>query len=241
MYIKNYLFLIFCILFSNHFIYGQQNLFNVPSGDLTEKHRGFFQHQINAYHQFQNNITYSYGINHSLEIGCNVFGFTLEPQNKQVHIVTNQNDHTQPLSPQFLINVQKNISIGKRLRWANGTQTGLSNFSIPSDSHFSTFNYSEMVYTNRKNTFKWINGIYLSNKVFMGSGNNIGYLGGIELSLNKQLKFSADAIVGNNASSVAVIGPCYFLNPHLALSGGWQIPFNPNLNSQAVVFEITLL
>jgi len=229
----------FGLLFTNS--YAQQNLFNVPSGDLTEKNRGFFQHQINAYKQFQNNMTFSYGVNKTFEIGCNIYGLTFEKQKDQFKIITNEHDHEQPLSPQFLINVQKIISLGKRLKWANGTQTGLSNFTIPSDTHFTTFNYSEIIYTNIKANIKYINGVYLSNKVFMGSGNNIGYLGGIEIGISPKLKLSADAIVGNNASSVAVIGPCYFISTHVALSGGWQMPFNHHLNSNAVVFELTLL
>ncbi|MFM7853174.1 MAG: hypothetical protein ACKO96_14940, partial [Flammeovirgaceae bacterium] len=45
------LFIFFCAIASN----AQQNLFNIPSGDITRQGKFFYQHQLNIYNQFNSN------------------------------------------------------------------------------------------------------------------------------------------------------------------------------------------
>ena len=219
----------------------QQNLFNVPSGDITKKAQVFFQHQVNANDIFQNNSTLSVGIGHGAEMGINLYGFDLQHRASKWEIVNNLNNYEQPLNPQLLFNAQKEFEINSRFHFTFGTQTGASLTQRQKNTQFINFNYSNLIYVSKNEKIKWINGLYFGNKTYLGLGNNIGYMGGIEYSVNHRLKLSADAIVGNNASSVAVIGPCYFFTKHFALSGGWQIPFKGSNNSQACVMEFTFL
>ncbi len=219
----------------------QQNLFNVPSGDITEKGHLFFQHQINANDLFQNNSTLSYGLGKKAEIGLNLYGLDVQKKMNKWTLINNQNNYEQPLNPQLLMNFQKAFEISERFHFTLGTQSGFSLTQRQREDQFIYFNYANFIYTSKNERIKFINGIYFGDKTYLGEGNNIGYMGGLEFSVSKKLKLSADAIYGNNASSVAVIGPCYFITKHFALSAGWQRPFKNSHNSQALVFELTFL
>ncbi len=233
------IFLIVLFIYSD--IEAQQNLFNVPSGDITEKGHLFFQHQINANDIFQNNSTFSYGLGKKSEIGINLYGLDVQKKTGQWTFINNQNNYEQPLNPQLLFNFQKAFEISERFLFTLGTQSGFSLTQRQREDQFIYFNYANFIYSTKSKKIKWINGIYFGDKTYLGEGNNIGYMGGIEYSVSKKLKLSADAIYGNNASSVSVIGPCYFISKHIALSAGWQRPFKNSRNSQALVFELTIL
>ena len=59
--------------------YAQQNYFNVPSSDITEKNKVFFQHQINiSTDVIQNNTTFDFGLGNNYEIGINIIGLNFE-------------------------------------------------------------------------------------------------------------------------------------------------------------------
>lgn len=219
----------------------QQNLFNVPSGDITLKGKVFFQHQVNVNDIIQNNSTLSVGIGHHSEIGLNLYGFDLQHQLQQWSLVSNKTNYEQPLNPQLLLNFQKAFRLNEQFLLSVGTQSGVSLSQRKQEDQLIYFNYLNFVYTSKSEKIKWINSLYFGDKTYLGKGNNIGYMGGLEYSVNHKLKLSADAIYGNNASSVSVLGPCYYFSPHFALSAGWQRPFKHSHNSQAMVFELTFL
>ncbi|MBY0436528.1 MAG: hypothetical protein K2U26_20735 [Cyclobacteriaceae bacterium] len=57
---------------------GQQNLFNVPSSDITPKAKPFFQQQLNLSSGLvQFNSTFSYGLGRGAEIGVNILGLNV--------------------------------------------------------------------------------------------------------------------------------------------------------------------
>jgi hypothetical protein len=74
----------------------QQNLFNVPSADITGKNKIFFQQQFNfASLQGSSNTTLDYGLGDNLEVGINVFN---------VGMYSSIGEFT---NPNFLLNFQK--------------------------------------------------------------------------------------------------------------------------------------
>ena len=56
----------------NH-VDSQQNLFNIPSGDITPKNKIFYQHQFNVYNSnLDSKSHFVYGIGNGFDIGCNL-------------------------------------------------------------------------------------------------------------------------------------------------------------------------
>ena len=55
----------------------QQSLFNVPSSEITERGRWFFQEQLNLSRSGVSNTTLDYGIGHGMELGLNLFDLDL--------------------------------------------------------------------------------------------------------------------------------------------------------------------
>ena len=56
-------------------IQAQQNLFNIPSGDITPKGKLFYQHQINTYrNKFESKGHFVYGLGKGWDVGANLVG-----------------------------------------------------------------------------------------------------------------------------------------------------------------------
>jgi len=53
----------------------QQNLFNIPSGDITPKNKIFYQHQFNVYpKKFESKAHFVYGLGGGWDAGLNLVG-----------------------------------------------------------------------------------------------------------------------------------------------------------------------
>jgi hypothetical protein len=73
--------------------WAQQNLFNVPSAEITEKNKFFFQQQFNIdSNAGDSNTTVDYGLGNNWEVGINLFNLDLYPTNCSIH------------NPHFLVN-----------------------------------------------------------------------------------------------------------------------------------------
>lgn len=93
----------------------QQNLFNVPTSDITEKGKVFFQEQMNVVSlRGTSYTTFTYGLGNNFEMGINVFNVATHPAHR----------HSQ--NPSFLINSQKGFNISDTHKISIGTQTGLA-------------------------------------------------------------------------------------------------------------------
>lgn len=67
------IFLPFLIL-KHLFFFSQQNFINVPSVEVTKKHKLFFQQQFNFSQLVQSNSTIDYGLGNGFEIGVTILG-----------------------------------------------------------------------------------------------------------------------------------------------------------------------
>lgn len=213
----------------------QQNLFNVPSSDLTEKNNHFIQYQANlSFGGIQNNLTYTYGLGKNFEAGINAYEINFSNINKP-RFSENISDNTVPYSPLVMINLQKGFEINKHFKIGIGAQTGSSiNFHL---CNFSFINTNTNLFNNK---LRIMGGAYYSNRILTGNGNNFGLLAGMEIPLFKdKFVFTSDYVSGKNSISVGVIGFAIKILKHLVFSAGYQYAGYHSPNNNGVVFELT--
>jgi len=237
------LFLFVCslVLSSLCKVEAQQNLFNVPSSDITPKDKIFFQQQVNDFtNGFQLNSTFSYGLGSDFECGVNILGLTYDFNDGFLY-----SDSIVPYSPLICINAQKKIKINERLSFAAGTQIGFHN-----EHTLTSYIFLNTVYQFHNTHSKLISGIYYSSDGFFGSesrsffehgiAKNIGIQCGIEQQIIKdKLLFQADLITGKHTMGENVTGFAYFITPLWILSAGYQTPLFNSTSQKAIVLELT--
>jgi hypothetical protein len=221
---------------------GQQNLFNVPSLEITKEKKHFVQYQANFTDQFQSNLTYDYGLGKGCEIGLNVLALNADPGlNSKTFIFNDSFRASSPLCPLVMLNAQKEFKWNKLFKVSSGFQFG-TNVS----QHFVSGNRPAIFfYINSKlslveDKLQCVNGIYYGNKAYLGSGAQINMMNGVEYSVFKRVHLMGDVFWGNNYISECVIGMVYYVTAHFTVSAGYQMPTVYSKSSKGYVFELTL-
>jgi hypothetical protein len=225
--------------------WGQQNLFNVPSSDITQRKKPFFQQQFNIGEGFlQLNATFCYGLGKNTEIGFNIIGLNINEASSSPFFITNANIQSSPAYPFYTINFQKSFVINDVFRIAVGTQTGISE-----GSHFGTYDYSNLVTVLPNLKSKIITGVYYSNDSFLGPEDRtllfdgvtpFGFQIGLEQPIiEDKLLFIAENISGLHNLGETTLGGAYYLSHHWILSVGFQFSNPGSKTAEALVIEFT--
>jgi hypothetical protein len=227
-------------------MFAQQNIFNVPSSDITLKSKVFFQEQVNFISDgdILLNTTFCYGLGKEWEIGFNVLGLFIEPGPK---LLSNGNASDPPLYPYYTVNLQKAWKLSNNFKLAAGTQTGFS-----TGIHFGTYNYFNMVTALPGIHLKLIAGLNYGSESFLGPGDlnpllpatydPIGYQVGIEQEiLHDRLIFQAEHISGTHSLGLTAVGLASHITEHWVLSLGYQFSNHNNPSPNSVVFEFTFV
>ncbi len=218
--------------------YSQQNFINVPSSEVTKKHKLFFQQQINFNELIQSNSTIDYGLGNGFEIGANVLGLNFSTnQNSFIHNDTSDKD---PYNPLIMINGLKSIEINHNIDFAFGTQMGL-NFRDNKKTTKANLIYGNILVKNiLVNNSSIVIGSYYNSSHYGGKGNRVGIWLGTEIPATKKIHFMAESVLGNNALSYTSLGIILYPKKHIPLTFGIQIPNTKN-NSYSFVFEFTFV
>ncbi len=221
----------FCIFISQLPLTGkaQQNLFNVPTADITPENQFFFQQQFNIGAEVGNsNTTIDYGLGNNWEVGINLYNVDLYPTNS----------HHNPF---FLLNFQKVIDITKSYKVGFGTQTGITPPVYHPLIEFPSYSYIINAFDSGK-WGKFYLGGYYANKAYVGTRNSLGVKIGIEFPvISGKFHLMGDWITGNNAVGLAVVGVVLYLPENWQLSLGAQLPTPESQNDYGMVFGITKL
>lgn len=236
-YFIRFLFLISVIVSDT--IYSQQNFINVPSSEVTDSNKGFFQQQINFGTSSQFNSTFEYGLGKGFEIGCNVINFNYSFSKKGV-ISNDSVNSSHSLSPLIMMNGLKKIQLNQNSSLNLGFQTGV-NVTKRSENIRS----ANLLYLNYKlenfliNESNIIIGTYYNSYHYGGKGNRIGCWFGMEIPLNQKFHIMGENSIGTSDLASSCIGLIYYPLPWVPLTFGWQ--FNHNqLSQSAFVFELTI-
>ena len=229
--------------------FAQQNLFNVPSSDITIKSKGFFQQQINLPRNgtVLLNSTFCWGLGNEFEIGFNVLGLFLNTGNPGSTVLSNSDENNPPVYPFYTINAQKAWTLNKSFKLALGTQTGFS-----AGMHFGTYNYLNLVTAIPKYQLKIVTGMNHGSESFLGPGDlnpllpadydPVGFQIGLEQEILKEkILLLAEHISGDHSLGVSVLGLGYHLTEHWVLSAGYQFSSSGNSTPNSLVFELTFV
>lgn len=232
---------VFIFILCNLCLIAQQNLFNIPSGDVTEKNKIFYQHQINLYAtKLESKAHFVYGLGKGWDIGANLVSkkFNFHPEWK---FLINDDYKRGALYPFLMLTAQKQFNISHNFDLNLGTQSGFNISDNLNNKELAFFNYAIGVLYLMDKKSRIVGGLYHTNKIFVGEGNKIGIVLGYELKLSKRFYLMGDWISGNNAQSVTVIGGMYNVTKRVQFCSGLLLP-NPRLDSPAgIVLEINIL
>ncbi|NOT84286.1 MAG: hypothetical protein HOP02_05755 [Methylococcaceae bacterium] len=218
------------VIFNSNRSFAQQNLFNVPSAEITKQKQIFVQQQFNFLATATSNTTIDYGLGNNWEIGINVFNVDLYSQ---------QNQWNNPL---FLLNFQKSFELTSFWKIGIGSQSGPTLPVYDSKVQLASFNYLNNA-LDLGGWGKYFLGVYYANQGYVGNGTNVNLMAGIELPTPiDTVHFMADYIGGNNAIGAAVIGLVWQATAQWQLSLGAQVPTPESASHEyGIVVEITHL
>src|SRR6188768_2677494 len=224
--------------------FSQQNLFNVPSSDITLKNSIFFQQQFNLNNDvYQLNSTFCYGLGKNLEIGLNIIALNVNPKFQKPFFLTHSNDTTPPVYPLWAFNIQKAFVLNKIFKLSAGAQMGISN-----GGHFGNYSYLNLVSILHQTNSKIITGLYYGNNNFLGTqdripllpGSPIGLQTGLEQTIvHEKLLFIVENISGRHVLGETTLGAAYYLNDQWVLSSGYQMANKESATANALVLELT--
>lgn len=222
----------------------QQNLFNVPSSDITLKKVVFFQQQFNLNRDvYQLNSTFCYGLGKDLEIGLNIIALNVNPDFQKPLFLTNTDKTQPPVYPIWAFNIQKAFVLNKVFKLSAGTQIGIS-----SGGHFCDYSYLNMITILLRTNSKIITGAYYGNNNFLGTeerihmipGSPVGIQAGLEQTIiREKLLFIAENISGRHVLGEVTVGGAYYVSDSWLLSCGFQFANKGSTTSNALVLELT--
>lgn len=220
----------------------QQNLFNIPSGDLTPKNKIFYQQQINinAITQYAAKSHLVYGLGKGWEIGFNLLNMNWDFAKSPVFRTSAPPTQATPFYPVGVITAQKQWVLDEALTINLGTQAGVNLSETVTKKRLTHFSYLLGKY-QLTHGIKIVGGSYLTDERMVGNGNKMGILAGTEVHLSKKWLFMADFVSGDNKNGVSVLGFTYNVNSRFQICAGWQIPnLNNRAETPALVFEVNL-
>jgi hypothetical protein len=220
--------------------HAQQNLFNIPSGDITPHRKVFYQHQLNVYaRKFESKGHFVYGLGRGWDAGANLVGkgayFT--PEWRLLHNDLRQNG---ALFPVLMGTVQKQFRVGTRLMFNVGTQVGFNLSRRIERKQLNYFNYAQLTRHFGPGR-RIIAGGYLSNEMFVGTGNRAGMLVGYEWKLSEKWYLMGDWLSGRNDAAAGVFGLMFWPGKRLQFCAGALIPNPGTPKPPGLVLELNVL
>jgi hypothetical protein len=233
--------LVFLLMFCHFQIMAQQNLFNIPSGDITAKNKIFYQHQINLYtNKLESKGHFVYGLGNGWDIGANLVGKELNFY-PDWEFSLNDNYKRGALYPFLMLTAQKQFNISDNFDLNLGTQSGFNISDEFANKELAFFNYALGVYYFMNKKSRVVGGVYHTNRMFVGDGSKVGVMLGYEVKVAKRFYLMGDWISGDNVQSVAVIGGMYNVAKRVQFCSGLLLP-NPGLDSYpGIVLELNIL
>ncbi len=221
----------------------QQNLFNIPSGDITRKGKFFYQHQINMYseNQFESKSHLVYGLGKNWDVGLNVVDLPISFKKGTSLVSANDKRGTYPYYPLWMITAQKQFDVGHHFQINMGTQAG---GNIPANGgHYDWVykNYALGRYNLGDHKGFFIAGPYHANDVYFGpnsSGQHFGWMFGYEIPLSERISLMGDFISGQNKKSVSTVGGVYNVSKRLQLCVAALLAYPNQELSKGAVIEI---
>lgn len=238
------IYLFFILSFCSTNIFAQQNLFNIPSSDLTPKGKFFFQQQVNSYSYkfYESKSHLVMGVNKWLEAGVNFINLPINFGAKP-SLYANSNTTTgSSVYPLLLGTAMAKKKFNEYFQGSIGTQTGANLLIYGEDTRkLVTFNYAILAFEPWHHV-RFMGGGYFGNRYLIGGfENQFGYMLGYEIKVYKKWYVMGDFISGQHEQSSTVLGLMYVLSPRVQLCAGKLLNFPNEKKLDGFVFELNIL
>jgi len=244
MFIKRFRTFALALLFATsatYVLHAQQNLFNIPSGDITPTGEWFYQHQLNFYEvdDLETKSHFVYGIADGWDIGINFIDLPLRLSGERF-ISYNADSRRKPLYPLLMATAQKQFNLLEHLNLNIGTQIGPNLSSSFETKKIAYLNYGLVKWHPVEKGFIVIGGYQANSVIIGGAEDQIGMIAGFEYKLSPQFLLMGDFISGDHKKSQTVLGGGVNVNNYLQVFVGKLFDFpNSDLDS-GIVLEINL-
>lgn len=229
------------LFFTGFNVAAQQNLFNIPSADITNAKKVFYQHQLNVYsNKVESKAHFVYGLGKGWDAGVNLVGkgAYFSPSWRILH---NDNPANGAVYPILMGTAQKQFKLNNKFTFNAGAQIGFNLSSKVQNKELNYYFYGLGTYYFNKGKSRVVTGVYKTNEMFVGEGNTYGGMLGYEIKLSKRWYLMGDWVSGRNDAGVAVVGGMFNASKRVQLCAGWQIA-NPNTpKPNGLVLELNLM
>lgn len=218
----------------------QQNLFNIPSGDINPNGKLFIQQQFNVYKvdQWESKTHLVYGLNRGWDTGINLVDV---PVNLSGGPAFSHNDNVtlKPLYPVIMGTLQKQWVVSPQVEVNLGTQVGTNISNDTRNMKMAYFNYG-IVRWGPDSHVHLVGGLYHANDVYVGGTTSqlVGFMLGYEIKLTRKLLLMGDFISGNNKKSNTVVGGGYTFGDRVQLFAGALFAFPNRQLENGLVLEL---
>lgn len=218
-------------------VLAQQTIFNVPSSDMTPKHKILAQQQVDINgEEWRSTTTFNVGLGRDWEVGVNLYNLDyLPPQHSW-----QRNDTTtqMPYAPLLLVNAQKTVDLTENLHLGIGGQTGLNLYPTTHSSSWVGWGYVNLGGSFADEHYKTVIGGYAGNNRYLSDGTTVGMHVGFDAGIwYEKLHLLGDWASGKNEYGQLILGAEVYLHKHLPLALGWRRSNQDG--QQAVVVQLT--
>jgi hypothetical protein len=223
-------------------VFAQQNLFNIPSCDITPSGKFFYQHQFNLYtSKVESKAHLVYGLGKGWDVGMNLVGkgFYFTPEWRSLH---NSDPTKGALYPVLMATIQKSLVLNEHWQFNLGSQAGVNLSKKLEKKELNYFFYSLTAWKpGHDHRFKFLLGPYYTTTMFVGEGNRAGILAGYEIKVAEKWYLMGDFISGNNDAAVSVFGLMRTLSKRIQVCGGYMLANPKTPKPNGVVLELNIL
>lgn len=226
------------LLYGN--VRAQQNLFNIPSGDINPKNKIFYQQQFNFYKldQLESKSHFVYGLGHGWDTGVNLVDVPINLSGGPT-FSHNDSSNFKPLYPVIMGTLQKQWVVSPHTEINVGTQIGTNLTDDTRNMETLYFNYG-IVRWAPKEHLHLVGGFYHTNDLYVGGATSqqAGFMLGYEYKLTKKLLLMGDFISGSHKKSSTVLGGGYTFGHHVQLFLGALLAFPNKQLQNGIVLEL---
>lgn len=225
-------FLFLLVSFSAH---GQQNFFNIPSGQITPKEEFFYQHQVNAFspRNLASKQHVVYGVGKNSEVGFNFVNYYPNGKTSK-EIEGSPGPLTNILAPTF----QHAVFLSDDLTVNIGGQYGTAHVGSSGVLAGTGMGFGALSYYHPESHFRVTGGAWISDVRFNGPGTKEGFLFGGEWMFADGTYVMGDWVSGDTKNSVSVIGGMVDVAKGFQLCLGALVPNKRSKEGDGVVFEV---
>lgn len=223
--------------------FAQKTLFSMPTSEITEQKKLFFQQQVNVADHVQSSTTFTYGFGHQFEVGISLDNLTFD--GRPHHHLIELNSPEPAENPHLLVNAQKGFELTNWLNIGVGTRTGATHQRVDAEGHGARYKVASFSFLSSElvipgTEIKFNLGSYYVNQAFAGPGTDLGYMVGADIPLIKdKLHFEADYLSGTSALSVGTVGLEVLFAKGWQLGAGIQLPSPGSNNPQGIAIQLS--